>query len=418
MNSNRLPRWIRGSLAAGLSALLMAGCGGGGGDSSTAPTPTPTPTPTPVAVASITLPADNGIAIVGAAKSIPTVVKGTDGSTLTNRTISWSSSNTAIATVGATGASGAVTPVAEGTAIVTATVEGKSATMTVYVRNAPADLAAYKAMLPFKAQSGNFIVASDISQAYSDARLDQLLKSWDFFKGFFPKQPGDWSEMYYTWDEAILANQGMAACPSAVPAYPVPLEGRKLVSCPDTSSNLSFLVAPNLDPTTGVVSVDNATVLATLSQAFMDSITTTQTYTFPWLWEGLSIAFRSGDFASGSYTMRALTDPERTTFKQAQTAGTLLTLPELVALTRARTTPPTGTWFAQQAIAEAQAAVLLNYLYRTYDPAILTDLFAEINKDPGSTVTTSQQAFDFVLNRIGKTADELDAGYKAYGAAL
>ena len=117
--------------------------------------------------------------------------------------------------------------------------------------------------------------------------------------------------MYYTWDEAILANQGIAACPLAVPQSPVPLEGRKLVSCPDAGSRFAFLVTPNLDPATGAVSVDNATALATLSQTFMDAITTSETYTWPWLWEGLSIALRSGDFAAGPYTMRALTDPGR-----------------------------------------------------------------------------------------------------------
>ncbi|HLS57944.1 MAG TPA: hypothetical protein VK052_17880, partial [Zeimonas sp.] len=97
MYSNRLPRWMRGGFAASLTAFALAGCGGGGGGGGSS-----APPPTPVAVASITLPADNGIAIVGAAKTIPALVKGTDGSTLTNRTISWSSSNTAILTVGAT----------------------------------------------------------------------------------------------------------------------------------------------------------------------------------------------------------------------------------------------------------------------------------------------------------------------------
>src|SRR5690606_30149037 len=207
MYSNRLPRWMRGGFAAGLTAFVLAGCGGGGGGGGGGSS---APPPTPVAVASITLPADNGIAIVGAAKTIPALVKGTDGSTLTNRTISWSSSTTAILTVGATGASGSATPVATGTATLTASVEGKTATMTVFVRNAPTDLASYKAMFPFVSQNGNFIVGSDISQAYSDSRIDHLLKSWNHFTGFFPKQPAGWEEMYYTWDESILANQGIA----------------------------------------------------------------------------------------------------------------------------------------------------------------------------------------------------------------
>jgi len=171
---------MRGGFAASLTAFALAGGGGGGGSSS--------PLPTPVGVVSITPPADSGIAIVGAAKSIPALVKGTDGSTLTNRTISWSSSSTAILTVGATGATGSATPVATGTATFTASVEGKTATMTVYVRNAPTDLASYKAMLPFVSQNGNFVLGSDISQAYRGSRLDHLLKSWNHF--IDPRQPG------------------------------------------------------------------------------------------------------------------------------------------------------------------------------------------------------------------------------------
>ncbi len=411
--------WLRAG-AAVLFALTIAGCGGGGGSSSSdgGGGGGGNPPPPPVAVDSITLPAANGIAFVGAAKSIPAVVKGTDGSTLTDRTISWTSSNTATATVGATGASGSATGVAEGTAIVTATVEGKSATMTVYVRNAPTDLAGYKAMFPFVATDPNdpkcpkCVVASDISQEYSNARLDHMLKSWNFFQDFFPKKPGDWAEMYYTWDLAILDNQGAAVCGAAARA---PLEGRVLRTCyePGTATN-SFLVSPKIDDT-GLVSVDNATALATLSQTFMDAISASDTYKWPWLWEGLSIAFRSGDFANGPYTMRALTDPERTAFKQAQTAGTLLPLrDELVALTREHGNPPTGTWFAEEPIAEPQASVLLNYLFIP-NSTVLKDLFLKI--DDG-TVTTSDDAFTFVLTGIGMTAAELEAAYTAYGAAL
>lgn len=414
MYLDRLPGWMRSSVAAGVLALAVAGCGGGGGSSSGGGGGGGgggNPPPTPVAVASITLPADNGIAFVGAAKSIPAVVKGADGSTLTDRTISWTSSNTAIATVGATGAPGSATGVAEGTAVLTATVEGKSATMTVYVRKTPTDLAEYKALFPFVAQSGSFVVASDISQAYSDARLDQLLKSWNFFQGFFPKQPGGWAEMYYTWDSAIVSNQGATACPSATLAD---LVGRMLRTCYEPGPDInSFLVAPHLESATGAVGIDNATALATLSQSFMDSITAPETYTWPWLWEGLSIAFRSGDFANGPYAMRALTDPERTAFKQAQAAGTLMTLSDLIGLTRVRT-PPSGTWSGQQLLAEAQSSVLLNYLFIN-NQTVVKDLFAAID---AGTVTSSADAFAFVLTGIGMTEPQLETAYKAYGAAL
>jgi hypothetical protein len=160
--------------------------------------------------------------------------------------------------------------------------------------------------------------------------------------------------------------------------------------------------------------------LATLSQVFMDSIKTTDIYPWPWLWEGLSYAFKSGDFADGQYTMRATVEPERAAFKQALGAGTLLpltdpALPGLVDATRTRTNP--GTWGPQAQVAEPQAAVLLNYLYRSHAsmPQALGDLFTAIDS---GTVTTSEQAFDLVLTAAGKTAAQLDTDYKAYGSSL
>lgn len=400
---------MRGGLAASLTVFALAGCGGGGGSSS--------PPPPPVAVASVTLPADNGIAIVGSSKTIPALVKGVDGSTLNGRTISWTSSNSAVLTVGATGAQAQATPVATGTATVTATVEGKTASMTLYVRNAPANLAEYKAMFPFVARSGDFIVASDISQTYSDSRLDHLVKSWNFFEGFFPKKPGNWAEMYYTWDAAIVDTQGGAVCPAAVLANP---PGRKLRNCFELATGTaSLLVAPDTGAS-GTVGVETATALSTLSQTFMDSIKTTEVYSWPWLWEGLSYAFKSGDFNDGAYTMRATVDPERAAFKQALGAGTLLPLTDpaifdLVEATRTRADP--GTWTSQAQIAEPQAAVLLNYLYRNHAsvPQALRDLFTAID---AGTVTTSEQAFDQVLTAAGKTAAQLDTDYKLYGASL
>lgn len=411
MNSNHtLRKWVTGFSSALLALALLAGCGSGSDGDRSAPPP-----PAPEAVASVTLPAANGIAIIGTAKSIPAVVKGVAGTTLTDRTISWTSSNTAVMTIGTTGATGNAIPIATGTATITATVEGKTATVTLEVKNAPTNLAEFKAMFPFIAQDpdGRFTVASDISQPYSDARLEHLQKSWDFLESFFPTRFGDWAEMYYTWDPAIVTDHGGTACPTTVAASP---PGRLLRTCVEPPTNVSFLVAPNLD-TSGAVRVETETALSTLSQVFMDSIQSVQTYTIPWLWEGMSYAFKSGDFQDGPYTMRAMTDPERSTFQQSLTAGTLLPLQDppasgLVDLTRA--IGGGGTWALQEAIAEPQAGVLMNYLYRD-DPQKLKDLFVAI--DAGA-VLTSEQAFNEILSAFGTTAAELDNDYKAYGAAM
>ena len=385
--------------AAGGGGGAGGGAGGGGGG--------------PVAVASVTLPASSGIAFVGTAKTIPAVVKGADGSTLTDRTISWTSSNTAVGTVQATGAQGVATPLAAGATTVTATVEGVAATLALEVKAAPASLAEFKALLPHSAPgAGGFVVASDITPGYSTAQLDHLMKAWPFFTGFFPKTAGNHAEMYYTWDPELVkyAKTHFPECDSALAQLP----GRLLLTCMEMPTNLSWLVAPNLD-NSGSVPADYATALASLSQAFMDSIAPPYgVYKWPWLWEGLSFAFKSGDFKDGPYAMRALADPDRTAFKQALGAGTLLTLDALVDLTR--TAPPlsTGTWYGGQLpVAEAQSSMLSHYLYRNY-PAALKKVFELAD---AGTVTTSQGAFATVLSEIGKTAAQLDADYKAWGAA-
>jgi len=321
-----------------------------------------------------------------------------------------------VVTVGATGAQGQADPVAAGTATLTATVEGQAATMTLEVKAAPTTFAEFKALYPHSAPgAGGFVVASEVTPAYSSAQLEHLLKSWDFFTGFFPKTPGSHTEMYYSWDPKLLeyAKATFAECDSAL----APLPGRLLLTCSE-SGNVSWIIAPYLG-SDGRVPADHASPLASVSQSFMDSITTAQTYAWPWLWEGLSFALKSGDFDGGAYAMRALNDPERTAFKQALAAGTLLPLTDpaaldLVELTRTRTVPVSGTWFDQEQLGQAQSSVLLNYLFINYQP-VLKNLFAAID---AGTVTTSEEAFAFVLAGTGRTAEQLEADYRGYGASL
>lgn len=418
MLTNRLSGWLRNNLAIAVAIVALAGCGGGGGGGGSSGGGgdgggSGGGGGGPVAVASITLPASNGIAIVGAQKTIPAVVKGADGSTLTDRTISWTSSNASVGTVEATGARGVTTPLVAGATTITATVEGVSASMTLDVKAAPATLAEFKALFPHsEAGAGGFVVASEITPGYNAVQLDHLMKSWNHFAGFFPRAPGSHTEMYYTWDPALLeyAKANFPECDSALAQLP----GRLLLTCTELPT-LSWIVAPNLDGNDGSVPADHASGLASVGQSFMDSIPPVDgLHGWPWLWEGLSYAFKSGDFENGPYTMRGLADPERTAFKQALTAGTLLTLQDLVDLTRTRTLPVSGTWFDHEQVAEAQASMLLNYLYRT-NADVLKDLFAAVD---AGTITTSQDAFAFVLSEIGKTAGELDADYKAYGEGL
>lgn len=87
-------------------------------------------TVTPVAVASVTLSGVPSELETGEAKPLGAITKSARGATLTGRTVTWSSSNEAAATVSQTGV---VTGMGTGTTTVTATSEGKSGTATLRV---------------------------------------------------------------------------------------------------------------------------------------------------------------------------------------------------------------------------------------------------------------------------------------------
>ena len=101
--------------------MLVMGCG-----EEPTPAPTPTPTPTPVAVTSVTLNQTLAELAVGETVILTAVVS---PSNATDKTITWSSSNSGVATV----SGGTVKGVAEGTATITASAGGKSATCSVKV---------------------------------------------------------------------------------------------------------------------------------------------------------------------------------------------------------------------------------------------------------------------------------------------
>ncbi|MDB4875472.1 MAG: Ig domain protein group 2 domain protein [Gemmatimonadetes bacterium] len=86
-------------------------------------------------VASVIVTPSNPSIVVGGTIQMTAVLKDANGNVLSNRTLTWASSDPARATVGQT--SGVVTGIAVGTATITATSEGKSAS-TVATTTAPA----------------------------------------------------------------------------------------------------------------------------------------------------------------------------------------------------------------------------------------------------------------------------------------
>jgi murein DD-endopeptidase MepM/ murein hydrolase activator NlpD len=107
------------------AVCALAACGGDAG--STAPT-----TPATPAVTTVTLsPGAISIGSTGTAQ-ITAIARDAEGATLTDRIVTWSSSNTSVATVGA---AGLVTAVAQGSATISATIEGRMASVPVTVLN-------------------------------------------------------------------------------------------------------------------------------------------------------------------------------------------------------------------------------------------------------------------------------------------
>ena len=114
--------------SATFAALVFLGCGGGGGDDGGVTTPPP-----PAAVASVSVTLLVSTVNVGQTSTATAVVRDAQNNVL-NRTVTWSSSNTNVATVSGTGT---VTGVSPGTASITAGAESKTGSAQITVAALP-----------------------------------------------------------------------------------------------------------------------------------------------------------------------------------------------------------------------------------------------------------------------------------------
>jgi len=124
---------LASTIAAG-TANIVAVCEGVSGQSTI--TVSNTAPPPPAAVATVTVSLGSSSLTAGQTTQATAVLKDANGNVLTGRTITWSSSSTAVATVAA---SGLVSAVSQGNATITATSETKSggANLTVAPSSSP-----------------------------------------------------------------------------------------------------------------------------------------------------------------------------------------------------------------------------------------------------------------------------------------
>ena len=111
----------------GCALVLPLALGCGGGDGATDPGPGPNPAP----VASVTVTPDNSLVVVDDVGQLTAQPKDSAGTSLTGRTVTWSSLDETLATVSATGQ---VSALSYGDARIVAASEGKSDTVVVRAR--------------------------------------------------------------------------------------------------------------------------------------------------------------------------------------------------------------------------------------------------------------------------------------------
>lgn len=113
--------------------MILAGCGGGdsGPTNPTPSTPTPpAPPPTPVATSISVTPSSHTLASIGATVQLTATVRDQNNNPMTGQTVSWTSANTAVATVSG---NGLVTAVSNGTSQITARSGNASGTANITV---------------------------------------------------------------------------------------------------------------------------------------------------------------------------------------------------------------------------------------------------------------------------------------------
>jgi hypothetical protein len=215
--------------------------------------------------------------------------------------------------------------------------------------------------------------------------------------------------MFITQEERMVTDltdpAAVPGCTSVVSNLP----GRKLRPCFDSVAGVNnWFVAPQSLP-------EFSTAQHEISHTFMDASTRGNGTTipalpitdWPWLWEGVALAYESGTLNAGTFSVDTLVPKVLADFKKGDTDKTLVPLASLPTLTPG----PTGT-FTQSAY--AQSGLLFVYAEKTR-PGTIKELVTALST---GTVTTSAGALDFIATKLGTTVPALETSYLAFGRSL
>lgn len=133
------------------------------------------PTPFVPAVTAVALNVTAAQIEVGRTITITPTVKDQRDSTMTGKTVTWSSNNTPVATVTP---SGIVTGVSKGQATIMATVDGKIATATIFVTDASVNTVSLLATVPSPFFVGQTVQASATPRDINNNALNTFAVTW------------------------------------------------------------------------------------------------------------------------------------------------------------------------------------------------------------------------------------------------
>jgi hypothetical protein len=387
-------------LSAG-AAVTLAACGGGGSSDSAAPAPAPVNP-----VSSLTASLTALFAFPGDTKQLSVTAKDAAGAAVASPAVTWSSSNTAVATVDSTGK---VTVVATGAGScnIVATSGTVTATVPLTVNATPASVADLVKAFPFtKAGAGvgtgtarfEWSAASDLSQADADLQEKRAAFIAARLQSYYPEAsvPMDW---YFTTDKALLTRH--AARVANLSADEV-AKIDNLVQAPDANGRIAsfYYLRSGENPT--------ATMMHEFGEFSLDACvkttTTADAYSLGFLREGGGLYWESGtiDATTGAFTWTKPRSDLITSFKTfAVSSPSTLDVATLKTKTYDEIVASTGTNPTDRTALYPASAMLYSYLQTTY-PTQLATLITELSAGTGNSFTGG--GVTYTLNGTGAVA--------------